>query len=531
MGKKNYPPQRDFTYEPVGLLTNVSRRRLCDFREDPKTHYSGRLGLNLAGHCGNGLAPSATGFYITPYAPGACLPPEKNKNPEKSGAKSQKAQKFSFSLFMLLAAFCPLTLLPGCDLLANSPMEFIEEHTGVATATGWSGRRLPEGQTPVTRPDGAVAIPPGDSLIAVRLHNPRNYSLSLELLYSGTPGSAACTAVQESSDTVLITITGAALDDEYHLTLILKSPDRLREFQPYTLPALRCLSFTAALADIQIDGGAIDLSPSFDGAAAEYTAGVSEAVTAVTIAGTLLDSSASLTLNAQPAGDAEDVVCPLDAAINIFTLRVRAQNGVSFKDYRITVYRGDPASLLAFYFSIDGKTYGFGAGTQSGSGSINGTDITISLPYGTDVSSLSPVITIFPGAAINPAPGTVDDFTNSKTYAVSGGEGSTRTYTVTVKAQGQGAVGFTFTGPADESIDLSDQVLVWKDDTPLNLLASGPYASWQWYLDGAAMSGETSAGLNMSARDFSAGKHTISVRVEKDGRLYSKEAVISVEGL
>lgn len=53
---------------------------------------------------------------------------------------------------------------------------------------------------------------------------------------------------------------------------------------------------------------------------------------------------------------------------------------------------------------------------------------------GTDVSALTPTITISDGAQVSPALNTKQDFTKPVTYTVTAEDGSTRTYTVVVKA-------------------------------------------------------------------------------------------------
>ncbi|MDB4293495.1 Ig-like domain-containing protein, partial [Maribacter sp.] len=64
-------------------------------------------------------------------------------------------------------------------------------------------------------------------------------------------------------------------------------------------------------------------------------------------------------------------------------------------------------------------------------GTINGTDIALTLPPGTDVTALSPII-IFIGRSVDPASGAVSDFTNPVPYTVTADDDSTIDYTVTV---------------------------------------------------------------------------------------------------
>ena len=60
--------------------------------------------------------------------------------------------------------------------------------------------------------------------------------------------------------------------------------------------------------------------------------------------------------------------------------------------------------------------------------------ITVDLPYAvdTDITALAPEITVSALAAVNPASGAAQDFTNPVVYTVTAEDGSTKTYTVTV---------------------------------------------------------------------------------------------------
>ncbi len=71
-------------------------------------------------------------------------------------------------------------------------------------------------------------------------------------------------------------------------------------------------------------------------------------------------------------------------------------------------------------------------------GTITGTAIAVMVPHGTDVTNLTPTITIT-GASVSPASGVPRDFTNPVTYTVTAADGSTQNYTVTV------SLGYTVT--------------------------------------------------------------------------------------
>ncbi len=77
----------------------------------------------------------------------------------------------------------------------------------------------------------------------------------------------------------------------------------------------------------------------------------------------------------------------------------------------------------------------FDFASPSVTGSINNTNHTIALtvPYGTNVTSLTPTIAVSTGATVSPTSGTAQDFTNPVTYTVTAQDTvTTQTYTVTV---------------------------------------------------------------------------------------------------
>ncbi|WP_182302646.1 S-layer homology domain-containing protein [Cohnella cholangitidis] len=76
----------------------------------------------------------------------------------------------------------------------------------------------------------------------------------------------------------------------------------------------------------------------------------------------------------------------------------------------------------------------FSFASLSANGTVNEADHTVSVkvPYGTDVTSLTPTIA-HTGASISPDSGVAQNFTNPVTYTVTAADGSTHNYVVTVK--------------------------------------------------------------------------------------------------
>jgi hypothetical protein len=195
----------------------------------------------------------------------------------------------------------------------------------------------------------------------------------------------------------------------------------------------------------------------------------------------------------------------------------------------------DLPQAFTIYIKDDARAITGFAITQpvTAEGSIDGgaKTVAVTVPYGTSVTSMTTDITVSAKATVSPASGTAWNFASPVTYTVTAEDGTQQAYTVTVTVQGQGTVSFTFTGPADEAFGLgSVQELSWKDNTSL-IITSAPtdYETYQWYLDGDAISEANSHTLSRTARDFSLGRHVISVWVTKpDGKFYSKELEFTV---
>lgn len=73
------------------------------------------------------------------------------------------------------------------------------------------------------------------------------------------------------------------------------------------------------------------------------------------------------------------------------------------------------------------------------SGVINDTTgtITVTLPYGTDLTALKPAITLKGAVSVSPASGEKVDLSSPKTYTVTAEDGTTKTYTVTAYTEEQ----------------------------------------------------------------------------------------------
>ncbi|MEI6605157.1 MAG: DUF2341 domain-containing protein, partial [Verrucomicrobiota bacterium] len=102
---------------------------------------------------------------------------------------------------------------------------------------------------------------------------------------------------------------------------------------------------------------------------------------------------------------------------------VTALDGTT-KDYIVTV------SVAPVSTAKDILACSFGT---LGTADINGTNVMITVPIGTALTSLAPTFTLSPLATISPASGSSQNFTNPVNYTVTAQDGSSKVYSVTVR--------------------------------------------------------------------------------------------------
>src|ERR1700712_1640271 len=112
------------------------------------------------------------------------------------------------------------------------------------------------------------------------------------------------------------------------------------------------------------------------------------------------------------AGDPQDFSDPVDYSVS-------AADG-SAHSYRVTVLSAASSRKDVKGFRID-----------SVPGVVDGTSITLTLPFGTDVSMLRGFVS-YTGESVIPESGSIQDFSDPVEYTVSAQDGSSRKYTVTV---------------------------------------------------------------------------------------------------
>ena len=143
------------------------------------------------------------------------------------------------------------------------------------------------------------------------------------------------------------------------------------------------------------------------------------------------------------------------------TYTVTAEDVSYVKNYTVTVSLDDPSTNCQMLsFSLAGSA-----------GVISGTNIAVTVPYGTDVSSLTPVYSVSPYATGSPATNSSQDFSSPVEYTVTAQDGTTvQKYLVTVTVASaevwhtETFANATATGStyADGTSDSNDMGVVWS---------------------------------------------------------------------
>ena len=105
----------------------------------------------------------------------------------------------------------------------------------------------------------------------------------------------------------------------------------------------------------------------------------------------------------------------------------RANRVISWPGGAVTKVKSSEKSITSFAFVQ------LGSGVSEVADSINHT-VTLVVPGGTDITNLAPTILVSASATVSPSSGAAENFTNPVVYTVTAEDGSTQTYTVTVKA-------------------------------------------------------------------------------------------------
>jgi hypothetical protein len=192
----------------------------------------------------------------------------------------------------------------------------------------------------------------------------------------------------------------------------------------------------------------------------------------------------------------------------------------AYKDY---IVKASLASAKAI------SSFGFASPTASGT--ISGTTISVSVPYGTDRSSLVASFTsdgasVLVKATAQTSGTTANDFSSSVTYTVMARDGSTQDYQVSVTPLGSSSLSLA----TSVSIVFSGQASTLSSGSTMTVTATTSLAvdSYAWYLDGSVISGATGSSISVGT-GLATGPHSLGLVVKKDGILSSNTLYFTVQ--
>ncbi|WP_282164920.1 PKD domain-containing protein [Cellulophaga baltica] len=143
-------------------------------------------------------------------------------------------------------------------------------------------------------------------------------------------------------------------------------------------------------------------------------------------------------------------------------------------------------------------------------GTIVGTDITIELPEGTDLTTLSPVI-IHTGASVSPESETSQDFTNAVIYTVTAQDQTIQTYTVNVTVPSANQAP-TAVASSDVTSGAPSLAVQFTGDTSSDP-DTGDTLTYAWDFG----DGSTATTANPSHSFTTAGTYTVTLTITDDG--------------
>jgi hypothetical protein len=179
----------------------------------------------------------------------------------------------------------------------------------------------------------------------------------------------------------------------------------------------------------------------------------------------------------------------------------------ALEDYDDVIKTGEAlmtADATVPFVSYAKDITGFTIPNQVGVSTIGTNTIDVTMPYGTDVTSLTPTITVSDGASVSPLSGAAQDFTNPVTYTVTAANGSTKTYTVTVTVS-------TDVPPTITTASLSGGTVGTAYSQTLEANGAAPIT---WSITGSLPGGLTLSGNTISGTPTTAGTATFTVKAE-----------------
>jgi hypothetical protein len=168
-----------------------------------------------------------------------------------------------------------------------------------------------------------------------------------------------------------------------------------------------------------------------------------------------------------------------------------------------------------------------------GIATISGTGINMTVPYGTNRSSLAPTYTLSAGASCVPASGSSQNFTSPVHYVVKASDfatsGTTTDYTVTVVTRPIADPEFTLTAPA--TWDGRQTITVQSTITNQALLQAtgGTNVNYNWSAGGVAVIKTSNAGTLTLIRSQGNGPLSVTLTMDNGGWKSSHSVTVNVQ--
>ncbi len=164
-----------------------------------------------------------------------------------------------------------------------------------------------------------------------------------------------------------------------------------------------------------------------------------------------------------------------------------------------------------------------------GNATISGNNINITMPYGTNVSSLAPTYSLSYGATCTRASGSSQNFTSAVHYLVSASNGSVKDYTVTVNLNAIPDPVFTLTAPVTWNGRQTITVQPNITNAAQIAAAGGTVQGYNWSVSGIATARSISGNVMTLTRAQGNGPLVISLALNTGGNIVTRTAVITVQ--
>ncbi len=228
----------------------------------------------------------------------------------------------------------------------------------------------------------------------------------------GSTVQVSGTTANDFTSPVVYTVTAADNTTKNYTVTVTVAPSAAKDLGPFQFftvdnPALS-VDVTAAISGTQIT------------AIVPFGTDITNLIATFTTTGASVKVGSTAQVSGQTANDFTNPV----------TYTVTAADGTT-QDYTVTVINSLSADKDILQFTI-----------LNVDGIVNGTNIGLTLPFGTNVTALIPTIVIN-GKSVNPVSGVPQDFTNPVQYTVTAADNTTKVYTVTVTVAGNSAKDIT----------------------------------------------------------------------------------------